>query len=121
MYTACQANLMKTLSYWILSNYLIKIQEIAILIARFKIARESRVKSFRGHPGLAKYHTVWVTFRRYFLLDAFSLTCAVWIVSTYVSQCQGQFLSNHPNSFIVERIGFMLTESQNDHPSSIDL
>ena len=40
---------------------------------------------FRGHPGLAKYPTVWVTFSRYFLLDAFSLACAIQIISAYGS------------------------------------
>ena len=38
--------------------------------------------SFMGHPGLAKYCTVWVTFSRYFLLDSFSLASAIWIVSS---------------------------------------
>ena len=33
--------------------------------------------SVRGHPGLAKYRTVWATFTRYFLLDAFPLACAI--------------------------------------------
>ena len=41
--------------------------------------------SHRGHPGLAKYRTVWATFSTYFLLDAFSLACAIWIV---VCLCQ---------------------------------
>ena len=39
------------------------------------------LSSFRGHPGVVKYHTVWATFSRYFLLDAFSLACAIRIVS----------------------------------------
>ena len=38
-----------------------------------------------GHPGLAKYHTVWATFSRYFLLDSFSMACTIQIVSAYVS------------------------------------
>ena len=64
---------------------------------------------FRGHPGLAEYRTVWATFSRYFLLDAFSLVCAIQIVSAH--QCHSRFLANHLNSLIVERTGFMLTES----------
>ena len=64
--------------------------------------------SFRGHPGLAKYRTVWTTFSRYFLWclsmmpmmpycsssDAFSLTCTIWIVSAYV-RYHGHFLANY--------------------------
>ena len=47
--------------------------------------------SFRGHPGLAKYHTVWATFSKYFLLDPFSLACAIQIVSAYVHQHHSRF------------------------------
>ena len=50
-----------------------------------KIAVSLLTSSFRGHPGLAKYRTVWTTFSKYFLLDAFSLACAIQIVSAYVS------------------------------------
>ena len=47
-----------------------------------KLLSISLPSSFRGHPGLAKYHTAWATFSRYFLLDAFSLACAIWIVDS---------------------------------------
>ena len=49
-----------------------------------KLLSISLSSSFRGHPGLAKYCTVWATFSRYFLLDAFSLACAIWTVNAYV-------------------------------------
>ena len=50
-----------------------------------KLLSISLPSPFRGNPGLAKYHTVWATFNIYFLLDAFTLTCAIRIVSAYVS------------------------------------
>ena len=49
-----------------------------------KLLSVSLPSSFRDHPGLAKYHAVWATFSR-FLLDTFSLACAIWIASAYVS------------------------------------
>ena len=54
--------------------------------------------SFRGHPGLAKYCTVWATFSRYFLLDAFSMACAIWLVSAYTSASR-PLLGKSPQQF----------------------
>ena len=64
-----------------------------------------------GHSGIAtcKYLTVWSTFNRYFLLDAFLLDCAFWIVSVYISITAAS--SNHLNSLIVKKTGFMITKS----------
>ena len=50
--------------------------------------------SCRGHPALAKYHTVWRTFSRYYLLNAFSLTCTIQIVSAFAKN-YGSFLVNY--------------------------
>ena len=52
-----------------------------------KLLSISLPSPFKGHPGLAKYRKVWVTFNKYFLSDAFSLACAIRIVSisAYVS------------------------------------
>ena len=76
-----------------------------------KLLSFSLPSSFRGHPGLAKYHTVWATFSRYFLLDAFLLACAIQIVIKCLHQRHNRFLANYLNSLIVGRTGFMLTES----------
>ena len=75
-----------------------------------KLLSISLPSPFRGHPDLAKYHTVWTTFSKYFLLDVFSLACAIRIVSTYIRR-NGCFLENHLNSLIVESTGLMFTES----------
>ena len=74
-----------------------------------KLLSISLPSPFRGNPGLAKYHTVWATFNIYFLLDAFTLTCAIRIVSAYVSITATSWQIT--SSLIVERTGFMLTES----------
>ena len=61
---------------------------------RAKFLSISLPSSRRGHPGLAKYRTAWATFSRYFLLDVFSLACAIWIASAYVRH-HGHFLANY--------------------------
>ena len=43
-----------------------------------KLLSISLSSSFRGHPGLANV-VDWATFSRYFLLDTFSLACAIRI------------------------------------------
>ena len=63
-----------------------------------KLLLLSLLSSFRGHPGLAKYCTVWATFSRYFLLDAFSLACAIWLVSAYTSVSR-PLLGKSPQQF----------------------
>ena len=91
-----------------------------------KLLSMSLPSSFRGHPGLAKYHTVWATFSWYFLLDPFSLACAIRRLSAYI-RCHGCFqvyykspqqLDCRENWIYAYRIHQF---SQNDHPSSIDL
>ena len=42
---------------------------------------------------IAKFCKVWVTFSRYFLLDAVALACAIQIVGAYVRR-HGHFLAN---------------------------
>ena len=81
--------------------------------------------SFRCHPGLAKYRTVWATFSKYFLLDAFSLACAIWIVKC-LHQCHGHFsLGKSPQQIDCREKWIYVYRihqfSQNNHPSSIDL
>ena len=78
-----------------------------------KLLSISLPSSIRGHSDLAKDCTVWATFSRYILLDAFSLPCAIWIVANEVatSVSRPHFLANHLNSLIIERTGFMLSES----------
>ena len=69
----------------------------------------SLLSSRRDHLGLAKYHIVWVTISRYFLLDALTLACAIWIVIAYIIHhgCSYQTI-NHLNSLIMERSGLCL-------------
>ena len=81
--------------------------------------------SFRGHPGIAKYCTVWVIFSRYFLIDAFSLACAIWKVSAKVSVTATSWKITstadcRENWIYAYRI-LQFSQSQNNHPSSIDL
>ena len=74
-----------------------------------KLLSISLPSSRRGHPGLAKYHTIWATFSRYFLLDSFSLAYVIWIVNAYIRH-YGRFLTNyinHLNSFIVKGTEFV--------------
>ena len=75
-----------------------------------KLLLISLPSSFRGHPGIAKYQTVGATFSRYFLLDTFSLACAIQIIAKCLRQRHGRNLANHLHNLIVERTGFMLTE-----------
>ena len=93
-----------------------------------KLLSISLPSSFSGYLGVTKYHTVWATFSRYFLLDAFSLGCAIRIryIAKCLLQCHSRFLENHLYSFIVKITRFMLTEFTSFsratmHPSSIDL
>ena len=93
-----------------------------------KLLSISLPSSCRGHPSLAKYCTVWATFSRHFLLDAFSLACAIWIVQlvTYVTR-HGHFLAHNksPQQLDCEEKWVytyrMHQFSQNDHSSSIGL
>ena len=79
----------------------------------------------RGHPGIAKYCTVWATFGRYYLLDAFSLTCTIQMVSVYIRH-HSSLLANYKLS---QQLDYrenwiyayrMHKLSHNDYPSSID-
>ena len=54
---------------------------------------QSHYHLFWDHYGLAKYCTVWGTFSRHFLLNAFSLACAIWIVNVYIKR-HSHFLAN---------------------------
>ena len=93
-----------------------------------KLLSISLQSSYRGHPGLAKYCTVWETFSRQFLLDAFSLACVIWIVQfvTYV-RCHGHFLAKNKSPQQLDcgknwvYTYRMHQFSQNDRPSNIDL
>ena len=58
-----------------------------------KLLSISLPPTFRSHPGVAKSHTIWDTFSRYFLLDTFSLACGIQIVSGYVRH-HSHFLEN---------------------------
>ena len=73
-----------------------------------KLLPVSLLSTIRGDPGLAKYHTVWATLSRHFLLDAFSLACAIWIVVKCIHQRHSRHLANHLNSLIVEELDLCL-------------
>ena len=84
-----------------------------------------QLPSFRGHPGLAKYHTFWETFSRYFLLDTFSLVGLYnWdSKSLYHRPLLGRSppqLDCREYWIYAYRI-HQFSKSQNDHPYSIDL
>ena len=77
-----------------------------------KLLSISLPSSHRGYPGTAKYHTVWATFSRHYVLDAFSLACTIRIVCKclrQVSAASWKFI-NHLNSLTVQRTEFILTE-----------
>ena len=82
--------------------------------------------SCRGHPGLAKYRTVWATFSRCFLLVAFSLACAIQIVGAYVRH-HSYFLAYYKSPLKLNcRENWICAYrmhqfSYNNHLSSIDL
>ena len=92
-----------------------------------KVLSISLPSSFSGHPGLVKYHTVQATFSRYFLLDQFSLACAIRRVAKCFVRHHGHFLAQYKSSQQLDcrenwinayRVHQLL---KNDHLSSIGL